>query len=378
MKRLAPICVAVAVLASTSAEASREGFVIHSTRSVGMGGAGVALRGPDNAVFLNPALLVAIERDHFRLLEVQAAFNQNTFTHYEFYGEHEDEFANLDSMSDADRNAFYYELLGVARDKTVFGFQGMGPLSIVRPGYSVGVYERAVVDYDVREGASSIPLIHADAIADGAVIVGGGSKLGEFFGHSLCIGANAKFVHRTVATETKTAPAAETIDNIQVYKGWTMAFDLGVLLDTGRWSFGAGFYDFNWPTIEWSTSEDLQEGLRTPDAVIDGSIRLGAAYESAIEVPGLLEDVVFAFDVESPSSEEMGFFKKLSFGAEGRLANLVFVRTGFHQGYPTAGFAFPLKIVKIEYAFSGEALGRHPGQLDSWNHYVSVGLGTGY
>jgi len=378
VKRLLVIWIVIAALPYASADAGREGFVINSTRSVGMGGAGVALVGPDNAVFLNPALLVAIDQTHFRLLELQAVVNQNTFTQYDFYTEHEDEFTNLDDMTDSERNQFYNEMLGVAQDKTVFGFQGMAPLSVVRPRFSLGIYERAVVDYDVREGASSIPLVHADAVADAAIIVGGGSKIGEFFGSAWSFGANAKFIYRTVATETKTAPAVETINAIQSYRGWTMAFDLGMLVDAGRWSFGAGIYDFNWPTIQWKVGEELPDGFHTPDGVIDGSIRFGVAYQSDIAMPGLLDNVVFAFDVESPSSDEMGFFKKLSFGAEGKFANLLFIRTGFHQGYPTAGFSLPLKIVKIEYAFSGEALGRYPGQMDSWSHYVTVGLGLGY
>jgi hypothetical protein len=72
---------AIVFLAGSQVAAQRNGFMIQSTRSVGMGGTGVALVGPDNAVFFNPALLAEIDRTFIRLMEVQAMVNGNTFKH---------------------------------------------------------------------------------------------------------------------------------------------------------------------------------------------------------------------------------------------------------------------------------------------------------
>lgn len=368
----------IVFLAGSQVTAQRNGFMIQSTRSVGMGGTGVALVGPDNTVFLNPALLTEIDHTFIRLVEVQAMVNGNTFKHYGFYEDHQNEFENFDDLSAAERTQFYSDMLDAARDETVFGFQGMAPLSIVRPGFSAGVFERATVKYDMREGASSLPLIQADAVAEGEIIVGGASTIDTFFGKALSFGGNAKFLYRAVAIESKTAPAVETIDNVHVYRGWTMAFDAGLLMKTGRWSFGAGFYDFNYPKIRWHTGEEPPEGFRRPDGTVDGSMRIGVAYDSSFEVPGLLDRLKLAFDVESPTSSDMSIYKKLLFGAEARFANAMLLRAGLHQGYPTAGLGVMFKIVKFEYAFSGEALGMYPGQLETWNHYISVGLGWGY
>jgi hypothetical protein len=369
---------AVTLMVPVCTHAQRQGFAFQSTRSVGMGGAGVALAGPDNAVFLNPALLGASDRTHFRLFEVQALVNSNTFEHYNFYSDHSAQFEALDDMSDPDRNRFYYEMLEVARDETVFGFSGMAPLSIVGPGYSFGFYERAVVNYDLREGASSVPLIQATAVAEAELVVGVGRNVATFFGRDVCLGANGKYLYRAVVSESRTAPAVDNFENIRVYKGSAFAFDLGILVVGERWSFGGGFYDVNWPEFDWRVDEALPEGFASPRSGIDGSMRLGVAHNASFGIPGLVDRFKFAFDVESPLSDEMGTFKKVSLGSEFRFANLVMVRAGLHQGYPSAGAGVMLKMVRVEYAFTGEALGRYPGQLDSWNHYVSVGLGWGY
>jgi hypothetical protein len=106
-------------------------------------------------------------------------------------------------------------------------------------------------------------------------------------------------------------------------------------------------------------------------------MRIGAAYRPQFGLSGFLDQFSFAFDVQSPLSDEMGTFNKISMGGEARFYSLVLLRAGLHQGYPSAGVGIPLKFLLVEYAFTGESLGRQPGQLDSWNHYVAVGLGLG-
>jgi hypothetical protein len=378
MKKFILLLCYIPAVGCTDLWAQRQGFVIDSPRRVAMGGAGVALRGPDNAIFLNPGMLPTIARTRVEVLDLQVVVNQNTFNQYDFYRDHQDEFEGLDDMSDIDRNRFYQDLLEVARDQTIFGFAGMAPLTIVRPGFSFGVFERALLDYDLREGASAIPLLHADAVAEGEIVLGLGRDVTTFFGHSLGVGINAKYLYRAVSQETRTAPAVETMDNIRIYRGWTMSFDIGFLLSAGRWSFGAGVYDFNWPRIRWDADDEPPDGFRTPDETVAGSMRVGAALEPEFGLAGLFDDFKFALDLESPFSEEMGFFNKISVGGEARFKGVMRLRTGIHQGYPTVGGALVLKIVKLEYAFGGKALGRHPGQLESWNHVVSLGLGWGY
>ena len=367
---------ALLLIFAVEASAQRQGFVINSPRRMGMGGAGVALSGPDNAVFLNPALLSTTTRSSFTLLEAQVLINQNTFEQFGFYQDHKEQFSSLDDMSALERSRFYTELLDVTRDQTVFGLEGMVPVSIVEPGFSVGIYESAQLDYDLSEGASALPVVRADGVAEGEVVVGLGRYFMDLVGRPLHVGLNAKYLYRVVAQESRTAPALETID-VNVFRGSALAFDLGLLVDFGRLSAGLGAYDINWPHIDWDGGDDVAPGMTTPDGSISPSMRVGLAYYSLWGLRDFFEDVKFAFDIESPFSDDMGFFKKLSLGMESRFVRVITLRTGLHQGYPSAGVRIGVSVLKLEYAFSGEALGRHPGQLDSWNHVFSLGLGWG-
>jgi hypothetical protein len=168
------------------------------------------------------------------------------------------------------------------------------------------------------------------------------------------------------------------MENVRVYRGGTVAFDMGVLLTVGDLSLGAGFYDVNYPEFRWKVNEETPEGFDEPKRTIEGSSRVGMGYEPSFGVPGLLDEFKFALDVQSPLSDKMGTFKKICLGMEVRFGGFMLVRTGLHQGYPTAGAAVLLKVLKLEYAFSGEALGRHPGQLERWSHFFTVGLGWGF
>jgi hypothetical protein len=378
MNKTGLIAVLICTLFVQGAAAGREGFMIRSTRSIGMGGAGVALAGPYNAVFYNPALLSRTTRTHVRLLELQAVADENALLHYKFYENNQERLENIDQLTDAEKSSLFEDVLGVAREQTTLGFHGAAPLTIVRPGFSLGIYERALANYNIREGASSIPNLHADAIAEGEVVLGLGTDLGRFLGFDLGFGANLKYLYRAVSSETKAIPALETIEDIRVYHGSTFAVDFGLLISAGKWTLGAGFYDVNWPEISWSVNGARPAGLPAPDSTISASYRVGAACEPDFGLPGLLDQLKLAVDIDSPWTEDSSFLKKINMGAEVRLAGFTRLRGGFHQGYPTVGGAISLKILQIAYAYGGEELGRHPGQLPAWNHYVSIGIGWGF
>ncbi len=378
MNKTGLIAAVICLLFVHGAAANREGFMIRSTRSIGMGGTGVALSGPYNAVFYNPALLSRTTRTHVRLLELQAVADENALMHYEFYENNRERLENINQLTDTEKSRLFEDVLGVAREQTTLGFHGAAPLSIVRPGFSLGLFERALASYYIREGASSIPILHADAVAEGQVMLGLGTGLGNFLGLNLGFGINLKYLYRAVSSETKAVPALETVESISVHHGSTVAVDLGLMISAGNWALGAGFYDVNWPEISWSTNEERHAGLPAPDSTIAASYRLGAAYEPEFGVPGFLDRFKFAIDVDSPWSEDSSFLKKINMGAEVRFVGFTRLRGGFHQGYPTVGGAVSLKILQIAYAYGGEELGRHPGQLPAWNHYLSLGLGWGF
>ena len=80
------------IVVAAPAVAQRDGFMVDSPKIIGMGGAGVAVQGVDNAFFLNPALLASRRRTQFRLVDVRASVNSNAFSQYGFYQDHQDDF----------------------------------------------------------------------------------------------------------------------------------------------------------------------------------------------------------------------------------------------------------------------------------------------
>jgi hypothetical protein len=71
------------------------------------------------AVFMNPALLSVTDLTHVRVLEFQAQVDQNAFEQYDFYRNREDQFDDLDQMTDEELDEFYNNLLDAARRETV-------------------------------------------------------------------------------------------------------------------------------------------------------------------------------------------------------------------------------------------------------------------
>jgi hypothetical protein len=366
------------LIIAAPAGAVRDGFIIDSPRILGMGGAGVAVQGVDNALFLNPALLAARHRTQFRVLDVRAVVNDNAFHQYGFYNDHQDEFESFDDMTDIERNRFYQDLLDNARERAILGVDGMAPLVLVKPGFSIGLFEKTRVDFNLQEGAAAIPVVRADAVAEAEAIVGYANSMGELFGSDLCWGINAKYLYRAVSRETRAAPSVEAMENVRVYRGGTVTFDVGLLLNSLKWSFGAAIYDVNWPEIDWRVNEETPDGFTTPSSIVAASGRIGVAHRPSVNVSGIFEDVQIAFDIVSPMSDEMARTKKISFGAESLLLGFMRIRGGFNQGYPTFGGQIGLAVLKLEYAYGGEALGMRPGQLDSYSHMVAVGLGWGF
>ena len=70
------------------------------------------------------------------------------------------------------------------------------------------------------------------------------------------------------------------------------------------------------------------------------------------------------------------FFKKMNFGVEMPIGRLT-LRTGFHQGYVTAGLGINLRYFKLDFATYGEELGDAPGRLESRRFALTLAIGGG-
>ncbi len=88
------------------------------------------------------------------------------------------------------------------------------------------------------------------------------------------------------------------------------------------------------------------------------------------------------FSVGGESRAEFGartgsFFKHVNFGVEAPINGWLFLRTGFHQGYLTAGLGLYSRFVKLDLATYEEELFSNPGQLGSRRYAMRLVFGVG-
>jgi hypothetical protein len=102
---------------------------------------------------------------------------------------------------------------------------------------------------------------------------------------------------------------------------------------------------------------------------------VGAAFRPGVRLGKWLYNIAAGFDVDQPFDNNVTFFKKIYTGVEANLTPVFSIRGGLAQGYPTFGLGMRLYLIRADYAFYGEELGKYAGQLVSWNHAIRFQLG---
>ena len=75
------------------------------------------------------------------------------------------------------------------------------------------------------------------------------------------------------------------------------------------------------------------------------------------------------------AGSDQSFGKRVNIGAEVVFFERLFLRTGLHQGYWTAGIGMNIWILRINYAYYTEELGAYAGQFADKRHVLEVVLG---
>ncbi|MFW6133952.1 MAG: hypothetical protein ACOC5R_00075 [Elusimicrobiota bacterium] len=137
------------------------------------------------------------------------------------------------------------------------------------------------------------------------------------------------------------------------------------------WDWGA-YYDFS-KNLKFSfVIKDFLSTLITyPDGdkeVIKGRVSLGSTFvlNEMITLTGDLRDIKLT-DIGKST-----FFTKLYMGGEANLSDILKVRGGFYQGYPSFGFGLG---GILDYAFYARELSVFPGLSPEWNHVLSISMG---
>ena len=210
--------------------------------------------------------------------------------------------------------------------------------------------------------------VHADA---GAVLTYAHSFLSD---KSLHIGVSLMGFYRMAYNTTYTAVDIANIDtnslvsNILENSGWGILASVGIMYEL-PWlrkelnaRVGLSFNDFGY--------QSMASGLDKVEPTLNLSLAISPNWEF------ISSNVVIDFnDLLFMNGYDDSFGKRVNIGAEIGFWNRIFLRTGLHQGYWTAGAGLNIWLLRINYAYYTEELGAYAGQYADHRHVIEVVIG---
>ncbi|NUM74781.1 conjugal transfer protein TraF [candidate division KSB1 bacterium] len=353
-------------------------MTVRNVRSLGMGGAAVAVAGEDNIFFYNPALLTTLRYPRFNVVDVSVRLNTNALDQYQFYRDHREEFNNIARLNNTELNDLYRQALDAAQQQAIINVEGPAPIHFLSRHFGAGIFSAGNAAYEMFEGATGIPIIDTRLRGDIQMMAslahtfaaGPRGRAGDF-----SVGVTGKYLNRWITRKSKTISGFTNNESLYFYRGRSFSFDLGAFYTLNRrLQFGAAVYDIFSTSFSWNAKGATLDNP-VPPAKISTSYRLGMVYRPGIRLQKWFYNFALALDFDEPFTGGNSFFKTVYMGGEFNLTPLLMVRGGFSQGYPALGAGLNLYVLRADYAFYGEEMGKFAGQLASWNHALRVQVG---
>ncbi|MDQ7051814.1 MAG: hypothetical protein Q9P14_02535 [candidate division KSB1 bacterium] len=350
-------------------------MISSNLRTLGMGGAAVAVPISDNPFFYNPALLAGVGRARLNLVDLRFRFNQAFFDQLKFYRDHREQINDTENLTPEEQNQLFSEALQEAQKLANVIVDGPLPINYVQRNFGIGLFTQGDLQYEIFAGASGLPVLNVALKTNIALMTGYAISVSGLLPHPIHIGVAAKYLIRAQTQKTKSLLSFSEEEEFEVYEGQAFSFDLGLIYPiTHNLHFGMAFYDVNRPEIEWRVNVD-NPVTPMPETRIEKSMRMGIAYYPRMRLGKLFYNLRFALDIDEPFNSDITFFKKVFFGAEANITSIIFARGGFYQGYPAFGVGVNFHVIRLNFAFYGEELGKYAGEFVSWTRAVSVQVG---
>jgi hypothetical protein len=404
--RLTPVLLLAAVL-SLPAQAQRyEQYAratVPSAQVIGMGGAGVALAGPETAFFYNPAHFADLGRfgPRIEILGVRGEISTKFFDDLNFFRDRVEPAldAGIELPLSQESRDLFIDTFEQGRRPTVGQAAVMLPsvmIDLGSYGFGAGIFGRNATAYRFLDDGSGIPIIDLFSQVDAMAVVAGAAMVPNT---NLSVGLAGKYAQRWIGY--KNADFLEIdpdSEQLFIIDGSTVTFDLGlqytdaVATLPGSLDFGLAVYDLVGGSFSYDEAgsidftgdngedpEELAEVIETfEDRDGTPSFRVGAAYGvPTLPAFPIVSDVDVALDYfsESTSESDQPFLSKFRLGGQATLAGVLAVRLGISQGYPTFGTGVETRFFQLNYVFHGVEDGRLPGQIERYNHLLQVRFG---
>ena len=329
----------LACTCATSAYASERSYFYRGVRSLGMGGASVAVVNDETALLHNPAALGRLRDAYFTVIDPEAEMGSNTTG---VMGTGYGSLLNVQGTLDKAK---------LKPGQHVSGRAQVFP-SLILPNFGIGVFGKYDVNAEVNT-ASTAYSYHQTR--DTAVVMGFNFR---FWDGIIKLGSNVRVVDRLQIKEDSLSPTATNLSNDTYQKeGVGLGSDTGLIITA----------PIAWlPTIAavWrdvgSTSYSFRDGFFTsssmkPDPTgqtIDAGISISPILSPRVRMQWTAE-----YQDLQNSQKETDPMRRIHGGMELNIADAFFVRGGINQRYWTAGMELSMFNYQFQIASYGEDVG---------------------
>lgn len=322
----------------------------NGARSLGMGGASVAVVNDETALLLNPAALGRLRDVYGTILDPEVDVNSN------FNGMY-----TTKAFTDPFDLQQVKDTTDQSRDKRFYVRGQLFP-SIVMKNFGIGLHAKKVMDAEMNTDGTNLTTFYQD---DLSLLLGANLR---FFGGRIKIGFVGKGISRIEIDKTIASTATMDV-SAQASEGFGVGVDGGLILaapivwlptlavvvrDMGGTKFTAG------SGLRLSTTE-------RPTAV-DQDIDVGLA---VFPIHGSSTRSSFTIEYQKlkKSSTYTDKTKFYHVGYEFNYADVLFLRAGLNQKYWTAGLEIASEHTQIQVASYGEDIGTD-GNSEEDRRYV--------
>jgi hypothetical protein len=345
--------VAILLSASRGEAGPPKGPRLFGIRPLGMGNTFVAVCDDRNALHYNPAGLSQVRRWSVSGVGVYGGVDDEFFKVIGFIQDNEEKFSDVDSIDQEFIDSLApYDERWVATDASAYA-------DFTKQNVGAGVYTAGRLQFRIDRGVYE-PRVNFHVADDIVGAFGAAMDLGRC---DLQVGSAMKAIWRRESTRELSAREMADFDPHDVLDDLAgsdagFAMDLGTFWRREKSKFaGAGVVR----NLGFIGGESL-----------DAELDLGGSY-CAFQGGGFLRQILVAADLGGIFAED-AIGNMIHVGAEIQ-ARFISLRTGFNQGYPTAGASLSSRVFSLDYAFFGRELGELPGSDGQYLHAVEAKLG---
>ncbi len=311
----------------------------NTTRSLGMGGAGVAVPSDETALFRNPANLGSV-RDFYGTAfdpEVEATTNFSSDVFSKITSQAFD-FSSVNSILSTNLQKYYHARMQVTP-------------SMVRRNFGFGLIYRNQIHAEIDATGATM---NAFSQSDAGVVLGINYR---FFDGVFKVGANAKLINRIEVNN----PLLSTVSSFDMTtiasEGTAISYDVAIMLQAPVKllpSLGVVVHDVG------DTKFNYKDGVRlktaNEPATVKQSVDVGASI-SPIHSNHFRSTWTVEYSDATNSRLDNDSMKRAHFGFETNFRDVLFFRGGMNQRYWTAGFEIASERVSWQVASYGEEIG---------------------